>query len=74
MMQEALQVVQKLAGGRLDRDELHQMDFNVRRLAESLPEFLTFETRAEQGELVRMKRSLDTKSLRDKLVALSRMM
>ena len=48
-----------------------EAQYQVHRLAEALPQFLTVETRAEQGEVVRINRNLDPKGLRDTLVLLS---
>lgn len=66
-----MQIVQRLAGGKSEEPELAEVKFRIHRLADALPQFLTIETRAEQGQVGRVNRNLDPKGLRDTLVSIS---
>lgn len=63
-------MLQKLAGGRVENKEGGDLGFQVRLLAETLPDFLTFEIRAAQGEVLRINRSLDPRVLRDRVTTM----
>lgn len=65
------QVIEKMVGVKNDESFRKEAEGSIALLAETLPEFLTIETRPEDGVVVRINRKLNGTELRKRLVELA---